>query len=84
MTKKAPPSDELLTPLFYKKRRKDRPTLERSSSWFSPSHIANAQRITMNDNDLTPRPEFEPLHRSPDVIASLNGDNFVPEKESSF
>ena len=85
MTRKAPPSDDLLTPLFYKRQKKIHTnTLERSSSWFSPSHIANAQRVSIRNTSASSHLEFEPLHSSPDVIASLNGDTFVPDKESSF
>jgi len=85
MTRKSPPSDDLLTPLFYKHRqKKQKNTLERSSSWFSPSHIANAQRIPFRSTSTNSQAEVEPLHRRPDVIASSNGDTFIPEKESSF
>lgn len=58
--------------------------LERSSSWYSPSNIANAQRISFKSSKNYGNGEWEPLPTGPEGIAAMREENFIPDKESSF
>ena len=84
LTVKSPPNRDLLISFYSKKQRKDKPMLERSSSWYSPSDVANAQRISMKISKTPGNGEWEPLQTNVGDYASLQEDNFIPEKESSF
>ena len=44
-TKRNPPPKELLWSLYHSTRDEDKAPLERSSSWFSPTALANAQAV---------------------------------------
>ncbi|CAK8690688.1 sodium-coupled monocarboxylate transporter 1-like [Clavelina lepadiformis] len=52
-TKRNPPQNELLWSLYRSTRDEDKAPLERSSSWFSPTALANAQAVRkLSDSSL--------------------------------